>query len=160
MTQEAAAPTLREAELIDELRAVARAYPEDVFLPLDDEDKKHPLTIQRASAAMGRHMAPLLLRAAAALAARPADPVEPATLPSSRERWNAENPGELSLHTFDDDDTPAEPSVRADALRYQFLRHGADHWIFAAISDSARTLEGDELDAAIDAAIAQMNDPT
>ena len=38
-----------------------------------------------------------------------ATPAEPTTLPSSRERWNAENPGELSLHTFDDDATPASP---------------------------------------------------
>jgi hypothetical protein len=53
--------------LIDRLRSVAAAYPADVFLPLDDEDRKHPNTIQRASAAMGRHMAPLLLEAAAAL---------------------------------------------------------------------------------------------
>lgn len=60
---------LREA-LIERLRSVAAAYPDTVFLPLDDEDKKHPLTIQRASATMGRHMAPLLLEAAAALEAQ------------------------------------------------------------------------------------------
>ncbi len=58
--------------LIEQLRSTAAAYPEDVFRPLDEEDKKHPLTIQRASASMGRHMAPLLLKAAAALSPQPA----------------------------------------------------------------------------------------
>ena len=132
MNQEAAAPALREAlEKINEW--VCYASEEDV--------NAKPMAMQQIG-----------VIARAALAARPADPVEPTsveqsalideelakrgwpanmknasragwaaclrylatpaeptTLPSSRERWNAENPGELSFYTFDDDATPAEP---------------------------------------------------
>ena len=177
MTQEAAAPTLREAPTALELftEYFARNYP-GATGPRDPEGRRSDTLIHDPY-----WHAPSIFRAAedalrrAALAARPADPVEPLTQtfnlcidntitagtllsnvafnvkqqdylaaglrkdlercqrewdvacgnliraralatpaePSSRERWNAENPGELSFHTFDDDATPAEPSVRA-----------------------------------------------
>ena len=53
-----------DEELVQRLRDFSQAYPVDIFLPLDDEDKRHPLTITRASASMGRHMAPFMARAA------------------------------------------------------------------------------------------------
>jgi len=175
MTQEAAAPTLREAPTALELftEYFARNYP-GATGPRDPEGRRSDTLIRDPY-----WHAPKIFRAAedairrAALAARPADPVEPTAWrvhrkrrgevlyrscsddkpalfqnsrsaitwmheqidfkgwkdawieplcaatpaePSSRERWNAENPGELSLHTFDDDATPAEPSVRPDIL--------------------------------------------
>ena len=117
MTQEAAAPTLREA-LTDEWLA-------DLFdKHVGDPTPRYPWN-RKDFYNFAR---------ATALAARPADPVEPKQYgglmafpptagkgyatpaePSSRERWNVENPGELSLHTFDDDATPAlpkEPTAR------------------------------------------------
>ena len=57
-------------QLIEELRSFAEAYPEDIFRPLTDADRKeHPVLITRASADMGRHMGKWMLRAAAALLA-------------------------------------------------------------------------------------------
>ena len=136
MTKEAAAPTLREA--IARFVYEAMAFEQPQWVPWVERGNSHAQ--ERAGDAA---------RDIAALAARPADPVEPTsvfllkmpgmeweqtssddprgvrfvrttpveppTLPSSRERWNAENPGELSLHTFDDDATPAlpkEPTAR------------------------------------------------
>jgi hypothetical protein len=56
------------SSLIERLESTARAYPEDVFTPLTDEQKKtYGWVVQAASAGMGRHMAPLLLEAAALL---------------------------------------------------------------------------------------------
>ena len=59
-------PELSDAdeELVRRLRDFARAYPEDIFLPMNDDDKKHPGTITRASASMGRHFAKWFTRAA------------------------------------------------------------------------------------------------
>lgn len=54
--------------LIDRLESAAGAYPEDVFPALTSEERAlHGMVIQLASAAMGRHMAPMLLEAAAIL---------------------------------------------------------------------------------------------
>ena len=52
-------------EQVHQLRQLAQAYPDDVFLPLTDEDRERPLTITRASAAMGRHFSPTFAAAAA-----------------------------------------------------------------------------------------------
>jgi len=45
------------------LQKWAEAYPEDIFRPLTDLDRKeHPGLITRASAGMGRHMSPFMLK--------------------------------------------------------------------------------------------------
>ena len=55
-------------ELINRLRQTAEAYPEDIFTPLTDEDRKaHGTLISRASAGMGRHFSKLFTAAADAL---------------------------------------------------------------------------------------------
>ena len=52
--------------LSERLLERAEAYPEDVFGPItDDERKFYASIIQRAAAQMGRHMAPMLREAAA-----------------------------------------------------------------------------------------------
>ena len=66
-------------DLIERLQSAADAYPEDVFGKTTDEDRRaHGDVVQRAAATMGRHMAPLLREAAAALEAARED----------SERWN------------------------------------------------------------------------
>jgi hypothetical protein len=48
---------VRVEQVTHDLRAMAEAYPEDVFSPLTDADREaHPDIIQRASAGMGRHL--------------------------------------------------------------------------------------------------------
>lgn len=55
-------------ELIRTLRSFSEAYPEEVFTPLTDEDRKlHGILITRASAGMGRHCAKFMREAADAL---------------------------------------------------------------------------------------------
>lgn len=48
----------RLERLLRQLRSWSKAYPEDVFIPFTEEERKeHSLIITRASGAMGRHMA-------------------------------------------------------------------------------------------------------
>ena len=61
-------------DLIERLRSAAEAYPEDVFGKTTSGDRlQHGDVVQRAAATMGRHMAPLLTEAAAALEAARAE---------------------------------------------------------------------------------------
>lgn len=47
------------------LRSIANAYPEDIFGPVtDDERREHASLITRNSAAMGRHLGKFLAQAA------------------------------------------------------------------------------------------------
>lgn len=55
---------MRIEKILDEIR---RAYPEDIFRPLSEEEidrvhKEYPGFIDRASAAMGRHLEKLIRR--------------------------------------------------------------------------------------------------
>ena len=55
-------------QLVTELRDFARAYPEDIFTPLTDEEReKYGSIITRTAAQTGRHFAPWFLKAAEAL---------------------------------------------------------------------------------------------
>jgi hypothetical protein len=57
-----------EKTLAERLEAAAAAYPEDVFPPPTAAERiEHGRIIQAAAAAMGRHMAPMLLEAARAV---------------------------------------------------------------------------------------------
>jgi hypothetical protein len=52
-------------EVVARLRDCARAYPDDVFLPLTDEDRaREPVLIMRAFAQMCRHFSSLFTQAA------------------------------------------------------------------------------------------------
>lgn len=52
--------------LVERLRPYSTAYPEDIFIPLTDEDLlEHGMLITRASAGMGRHCAKFMAEAAA-----------------------------------------------------------------------------------------------
>jgi hypothetical protein len=51
--------------IVRDLRSFAEAYPEDVFRPLTDADRKeHSVLITRASAQMGRHFGKWATKAA------------------------------------------------------------------------------------------------
>ena len=58
-------------DLADEMRGFAKAYPEKMFTPFSKEETtQHANVITRASAAMGRHLAPWLTAGADAVDAR------------------------------------------------------------------------------------------
>lgn len=59
-------PEDADEELIAELRSFGRAYPEDIFPPLSDEERAaiKPSTLSRISAEMGRHFAQFADKAA------------------------------------------------------------------------------------------------
>jgi len=118
-------------DLIERLRSAADAYPEDVFGKTTDEDRRaHGDVVQRAAATMGRHMAPLLREAAAALEAARED----------ADKCAASLPGPCYMDPPDGGDVPVHEQLRRmgeDAARYQWLRqkvsaHGViDGWTFA-----------------------------
>lgn len=59
---------LPDDALAERLRACAMAYPEEMFPPLTDDDRRnHGVLVSRAAAAMGRHFAPLFTSAAGEL---------------------------------------------------------------------------------------------
>lgn len=59
---------LPDDALAERLRACAMAYPEEMFPPLTDDDRRsHGVLVSRAAAAMGRHFAPLFTGAAGAI---------------------------------------------------------------------------------------------
>lgn len=82
--------------LIERLRALAEAYPEDVFPALTKEQTNaHPEIVTRASASMGRHFSAVFTQAA--------DEIERLRQDAERYRWlrkqgNREKAADMTLH--------------------------------------------------------------
>lgn len=120
--------------LIERLRSLAKAYPEDVFPVLTKEQTwAHPEIVARASASMGRHFSTTFTEAA--------DEIERLRKDAERYRWLRDIPGEQRA---DHDWNPGLGGWDAPIFWHGINKPGDE-------------LQGADLDAAIDAAMAGAN---
>jgi hypothetical protein len=128
-------------DFVNTLRGFTKAYPEDIFLPLTEEQiKEHSLVITRASAGMGRHLAKFFAQAAEHIEALERRIAEL----ERRYQWAA---NELLACDYGDNPTKGE--------QVGWIVYGWRHKDLGSMSHADKPrIFGASIDKAIDAAIA------